>query len=197
MFKTDEMQFLNKLDFLFPKIDNRPYYWVAGGSLLSALIGEKVNDYDIFTDGDPQRIIDFFKSVGAYETYENDWVMNMLFKGKKIQIIKKYTYGSMQNCINMFDFTCVSAAYDSKGFVCHDRFFLDAAQKRLVINVLEWPLSSMRRTYKYVSRGFKLCPVGMAQIARRINERTIDWDNPDENELEFYPDGTPMFRGID
>lgn len=42
-----------------------------------------------------------------------------------------------------------------------------------------------------------MCPVGLAEILKKINLNPIDWENPDENELEFYPDGTPTFRGLD
>jgi hypothetical protein len=38
---------------------------------------------------------------------------------------------------------------------------------------------------------------GLVNKTIAINNLTIDWENPDENSIEFYPDGTPKFNGID
>ena len=210
---NNSFQFLKTFDFLFD-VDPKPKFWVAGGSLLSAASNEYVNDFDIFTNPEtnPESIINYFKGnsedgsprfVSIETTFENDFVINLLVRPqkynrpRKIQIIKKYRYDSPEECIINFDFTCIAAAYDGNFLYCHDRFFADALQKRLVINSLPKPLSTMKRIVKYAGRGFVPCPVGLAKVAKAINEMDIDWDNPDQNDFEFYPDGTPMFRGLD
>lgn len=160
------------------------------------LKGVRVSDYDLFSP-DPQKVSEWLISNSIKKTFENDLVANYVWDRKKVQVIKKYTYGTMEETVAAFDFTCVSAAYNGERFVCHDRFYLDAAQSRLVLNKLQLPLSSIKRALKYAGRGYKLCPVALATICRAINEAEIDWNNPDQNMIEFYPDGTPSFRGID
>ena len=79
-----------------------------------------------------------------------------------------------------------------------DRFFRDLAKKVLVIDGdLVKPLSSMSRAFKYVRRGFSICPVGIARIAQAVQELDVDWENPDDNDIMFYPDGTMKFTGLD
>lgn len=78
-----------------------------------------------------------------------------------------------------------------------ERFYIDNAQKRLVVKSLPRPLSTVKRAIKYSGRGYKMCPVGLAKILKAVQDNPINWENPSENEIEFYPDGTPTFRGLD
>jgi hypothetical protein len=55
----------------------------------------------------------------------------------------------------------------------------------------------MKRAIKFAGRGYAMCPVALAKILKQIQENPIDWSNPSQNEIEFYPDGTPTFRGLD
>jgi hypothetical protein len=169
---------------------------IAGGVFSSILADRKIKDIDIFT-GSPDDLISFLGSKGIKQTFQNDWVANFKYKKFIIQIIKKHTFTTVRQCIDEFDFTIVCAAYDGKEFVTHERFFMDNSQKRIVVNKLPKPLSSFKRLAKYCSRGYSACPVGLAAIAKSINGLQIDWSNPSQNEIEFYPDGTPSFRGLD
>lgn len=189
-------QFIRKADWLFPDDFDRPAFWLAGGSILSLLKSAKVNDWDLFSN-DPKSVIDWLKSKDTPLTFENDMVANFKWGRHKVQVIKKYTYPNMAATIENFDFTCICAAYNGNEFVCHERFYLDAAQQRLVINKHKLPLSTLQRAIKYSRRGYVLCPKALASICRAINELEIDWNNPDQNMIEFYPDGTPTFKGID
>src|SRR5262245_419604 len=127
-------------------------------------------------------------SQDVRKTFDNDLVANFAWNGCKVQVIKKYVYQTMEETVAAFDFTCVSAAFDGKRFVCHKRFYLDAAQSRLVLDTLTLPLSTIERALKYSGRGYRLCPVALATICRAINEAEIDWNNPDRYIIEFYPD---------
>jgi hypothetical protein len=42
-----------------------------------------------------------------------------------------------------------------------------------------------------------MCPVALSRLAKEINLLKIDWDNPDQNVIDFDPDGTSTFRVID
>lgn len=176
--------------------------WIAGGALRSLLVHEKVNDYDIWA-ADPLRVVGFMKSKCADEdsgvrlTFEDDNVANFKVHGRKIQVIKKYAFASPLDTINAFDFTIVAAAYDGKTIVAHDRFYMDNAQRRLVIVDLKKPMSTLMRAFKYAERGYRICPVALNRIIRTISDMRLDFDNPQQNDLMFYPDGSLRFRGLD
>ena len=182
-------------------VKNKIHFIVAGGCFTSQFSQKKINDIDVFFKNEEnlQNALDILRNNSEYKlAFNNDWVAN-IFKGKeKIQFIKKYFYENTRQVFNAFDFTCVKFAYDGLNCFYHERFFIDLAARKLVIdNNLPKPLSTLQRSYKYVSRGFGICPFGMAEIAKKIQELKIDWENPNENDLQFYSDGTMKFRGLD
>lgn len=178
------------------KVQNLFTYWIAGGAIASRITGEKINDYDIFTP-DPTGLIEKLKNGVGYVSFENDTVANFIIDGNKIQVVKRYSPNTPEDIFSTFDFTIVCGAYDGTTFYCHDRFWRDIANRRLVINILTFPLRTLERIAKYAKRGYTTCPVGLLTLAKTINAMSIDWDNPAENELTYYADGTPRFTGPD
>lgn len=203
---TEKMPCMAKLDRSFKNLENvvalrdsSIKIWLAGGSILSAVTGEKINDYDIFSNK-PQEVLEILKKREEYkETFS---IPNRFSNftdpfGNKIQIITRFSYEYADDIVSAFDFTVVCAAWDGEKLCVHDRFFQDIAARRLVINKLGWPMSTYERSLKYSRKGYKMCPFGMRDIAKAINETPIDWNNPDEAVLSFYPDGSPRFEGVD
>jgi hypothetical protein len=173
---------------------------IAGGAFTKVFTGQRPNDIDLFfkTEELALAAVTLIKSKNLKVTFENDWVTNFKYKGQKCQIVKKYFAPSLETIIDQFDFTVCKFAYDGKDIAYNKRFFKDLAKSRLVIDgVLLKPLNTLKRSYKYISRGFTICPIGLGKLARAINALEIDWDNPDQNTIDFYPDGGPTFRGID
>ncbi len=190
-----DAQWLKPLDGIIKELPEN--CWIAGGCMRSYLVGEKAKDIDIFT-ADPDSVINVLEGKDGFKkTFGNDFFQNFKYKGLTYQVIKKYKYNTPQETIDSFDFTLISAAYSKDGFVAHERFYMDNAQKSLVIHNLPLPLSTMKRALKYTARGYRLCPVSLSRLVRTINELEIDWENPDQNQIDFYPDGTPTFRGKD
>lgn len=172
-------------------------FWIAGGAVCSAVQHEKINDFDVFSNS-PGLVQDALAQSGHKMTFEIEGrFRNYLVFGHKVQVIHGFPVDSAEDIINMFDYTCVCGAYTPDEFVCHDRFWQDNATKRLVVNGLPYPLSTMERMAKYAKRGFTPCPVGLLALAKAIQGLEVDWDNPEENVLAFYPDGTPRFGGVD
>jgi hypothetical protein len=174
-------------------------FWVAGGAVLAAIAGERINDYDIFSPH-PQRLIAILDATPAYKKGKSDdgFFQNYTDQfGNTIQIITRVSVASPSVIFEIFDYTIVCAAWDGQTFYCHDRFWQDVSTRRLVVNALPYPLKSMERMAKYASRGYKPCPIGLLALARAINSLQIDWNNPKDNEISFYPDGTPRFAGVD
>lgn len=171
--------------------------WIAGGAMRSWLTGERVKDIDIFGP-EPLKIADAFRGNSDWKAgFENDLIANFYKDSLCYQIIKKYPFVSQQETVDSFDFTIICASYGPDGVVVDERFYIDNAQRRLVVKALPKPLSTMKRAIKYAGRGYAMCPVGLAKILKKIQENPIDWSNPSQNEIEFYPDGTPSFRGLD
>ena len=204
----NEAQFISKARFIFNcvfkelSLYTNAKVFLAGGALSSLCTGRDVNDFDIFSDF-PEQVCQYLKNMSEQNSssftslYENDFVCNVSYSGKKIQVIKKHAFGNPQEIIDHFDFTVCSAVYDGQHLYAHDRFFLDNAQRRLVINNLPHPLSTFKRTYKYVSYGYAMCPVGMNTLIKAITQLEIDFNNPTSNDLMFYPDGRLRFTGVD
>ncbi len=179
----DAPEFCKGADFLFGP-GEKPKVWLAGGSLLSMMKASPVNDYDLFGP-EPNAIGAWLLRNGASVKFANDRVANFAIGDRKVQVIRKHKFDSMQATIDAFDFTCISAAYDGDRFCCHNRFHEDAAKSALVINRLKFPLSTMKRALRYAGNGYSLCPVELGKICRAINELEVDWDSEEVGE-EFY-----------
>lgn len=191
-----EVQAFGKVKAIYEALPTKEC-WIAGGAMRSWLTGEKVKDIDIFS-ADPSKVLEAFKQNSEWKAdVENDWIAHFYKDKLRYEVIKKYSYANQLDTINSFDFTIICASYGPDGVVVDERFYIDNAQRRLVVKSLPKPLSTMKRAIKYAGRGYAMCPVGLAKILKKIQENPIDWSNPNQNEIEFYPDGTPSFRGLD
>jgi len=175
--------------------------WIAGGAIRSFMSGGGRTDRDIYFrnmedfEKAKKRVIDS-KELDARVIHEGANVLKLNTTLGLIDLVKR-TYASPQECIQQFDFTVVCAAVEkgAKEFLHHESFFIDLAARRLVINSLPYPLSTLQRLQKYIKAGFTICNGGLLQIAQAIQK--IDFSNPASNHLEYYPDGTPKFVRID
>lgn len=174
-------------------------FFIAGGCFTSLLDNRAIKDIDIFSPN-PKNVIKALRDDElSEETYSNSQVVHFQRKNVRLEVIKKMKYDSAKDVIDAFDFTIVKAAYDGEKLIFHNRFFIDNAQKRIVVgnDNLDYPVSALWRTMKYSRKGYLMCPKGLMNLMRQIENQNIDWDNPKENLIEFYPDGTPKFEGID
>jgi hypothetical protein len=211
---AEELAVLDKLIFsnlkkLKPKKEEKDpdeyeelvYCWCAGGCFTSIFRNKKINDIDVFfrCEEDFLKAKELLLATGTHKFgFENDFVCNIYHDKMKIQLVKKHYHPTPQECIDTFDFTVVKFAYDANFIFYNKRFFKDLAKNRIVVDdKLIKPLNSIKRAFKYTQRGFQLCPKGMARLIKECNELTVDWNSPDQNIIEFYPDGTATFLGID
>jgi hypothetical protein len=189
-----------KLDTVIKEIkkitNNEVPFWIAGGAISSVVTGETVNDYDLFSPY-PEALYDKLKENIGKVSFETKYFANFYLDKYKIQVIRRYAPKTPQEIFDTFDFTMVCGAYDGETFTCHDDFWQDIAQRRLVINRLTFPLRTLERVGKYSRRGYTMCPKGYLEICKAINAMEIDWENPDENMLSYYENGTPRFTGPD
>jgi len=172
--------------------------WIAGGSLTKYFSqGTRRGDIDIWFPNQSE----FLKAKESLENkdnctqiYDNSHTIAFSYKKYRIELIKNF-FESPIETISNFDFTVCSCAIDKKTLYYHETFFIDLAKRRLVINKIPYPLSTLQRIQKYVLKGYFICNGGLLQIAKAI--QTIDFNNKEENGFEFYPDGKIKFLRID
>ena len=173
-------------------------YFISGGCIRDLFsIGYFSSDIDIYF---PDRIqagkaIRVLRKANGRVSFSNKQITNIYLNRQKIQIIKHFFHPNEQAIINTFDFTVCCGVFNGESFYFHDFFFQDLAAKRLVVNNIVMPLSTYKRIIKYVHRGFHICDGNLLIIAKAVS--TINFNDPVQNYLEFYPDGKIKFKSID
>ncbi|MEW6171294.1 MAG: hypothetical protein AB1472_07050 [Candidatus Omnitrophota bacterium] len=171
--------------------------WVAGGAVRDYFsLGYITTDIDIYfpSDEEFQKGKIWFIDNGGEIKFENERLMVIYYKKHKFELIKMF-FESPQQTIDQFDFTVCCGAISKDSVFFHNTFFIDLAKKRLVVNNLPYPLSTLQRLQKYIKKGFTICNGGLLEIAKAIQK--LDLDNPSINHIEKYPAGTPKFVRLD
>jgi hypothetical protein len=170
--------------------------WVAGGAVRDYFsVGRPQSDIDIFFPSQEQYDLADKKLEGNFVIEDTNNAKLYSFDKKKIHIIKKQFYANPQITIEDFDFTVCCAAIDRIKLYNNQNFFIDLAGRRLVINRLTYPLSTLQRMQKYIKKGYWICNGGLLELAKGIQK--VDFSNKDQSVLEYYPDGSPKFMRID
>jgi len=172
--------------------------WVAGGCIRSYFANEKINDIDVFfrTQDDLDKAKILLKNIpGMNEFFENEnCIKYELNNKKKIDLVKRF-YNGITETLSNFDFTVTCAGITSEGeFFRHTDFFIDLSSKRLAINSVPFPISTLGRLQKYIKRGYTACSGTFLEIAKACSN--IDFNNQTDDNI-FYPDGTPRIHRMD
>lgn len=85
-----------------------------------------------------------------------------------VQLIEKRFYSSVKDIIEFFDFTICQFVTDGKIVVCGDFSLWDLGRKRLVVNTITFPVSSMRRMIKYANQGYYICNGSMTEFLNSV-----------------------------
>lgn len=173
-------------------------FWIAGGALRDYwTIGYCSSDVDFFFNDRKdivqtllilRRDFKFKHYLITANAIKGTAVMN----GKTVQIdLVKRLFPTPQHTIEEFDFTVVCCAIDREKMYYNPSFPFDLLKKKLVINALPFPLSTFQRVQKYVNKGYSICNGGILTISKALAK--VDYEKPEENSLEFYPDGSVRF----
>lgn len=162
-------------------------YWIAGGAVLeAALFDTRTSDADLFfrSEGDLERALGAILQQDGHFDVKGEKVYKATLEALgRIDLIRNI-YSDPLACIETFDFTVACCAVDRNGlFYCHDQFFQHVAARKLEINAVTFPLSTIKRIEKYARKGFSLSPHACYQIASAAK------DAEDLKPAEFYGSG--------
>lgn len=177
--------------------------WIAGGAVRDYFATGKMteSDVDFFLPDKKNmvRLLIVLRNKFKFKHYliTKNAIKGYGFIGKdKIDLdIVKVPFENKLKTIDGFDFTVCCFAVDRKECVFHPSAPFDLLRKRLVINALPFPVSTLQRMQKYLKRDYWICNGGMVEIAKGMS--TIDWKDPLQNNIEFYPEGSPRIVRID
>ncbi len=188
------------IDWFKPILDAIPQGWIAGGAVRDYFARVKSDsDIDVFfasNEAQQSQAASLESALsGSKKVYDNETATGFVWRSQVVQLIKRHYFASPAETIKAFDFTVCCAAVDLNGVYVHEHFFEDLAGRRLAINSLPFPLSTLQRLQKYVQKGFLACNGTLLELSKAI--QGLDLDNPNENVLSFYPNGSPRFARYD
>lgn len=153
--------------------------WLAGGAIRSAIAKEPISDYDMF----------FRSSIAAANTriaLENKG-FEIIFKcpeGKlttyksgdmKVQCITENYYTDMHELIDSFDITACRYSMDGSDRVLTSYSAIrDTLKKRINLHSIEYPVATMKRIAKYVSKGYVLTNDAAVKFTDSVYERGVE-----------------------
>lgn len=158
--------------------------FIAGGAITSVFSSSAIRDYDIFFR-DPVKLEEALKIVTA--DIETDAAVSFTVDKHRVQLIRVLT-GEPNEVISTFDFTICQGAFDGEDFYLSGSFFQHLAQRKLVFNIkAEYPLCSLYRARKFITRGFSLSGIEAIKLGLKLNSIQI----------KTYADLRKQLMGID
>lgn len=204
--KTIKKQISNKLKHFIKSIDDAAVQEVikkdaivTGGSIVSLLLNEDVNDYDVYfrtkeslitvakyyadkiKDSNIQeendRVSLFIKSKGIYkQKTENEYAVvhvtsNAITLNDKIQIVLRF-WGDVDKLHESFDFVHCTCSYDwhNDKLTLPNDALIAIINKTLKFKGSLYPLSAIIRTKKFIKRGWKINAGQYVKMAILLNE---------------------------
>ena len=143
------------------------FWCVAGGAVRRAVLGEPLTtDYDIFFQSEAY----YDRAVARIDASELGYFTKVKTtknhteytckEGIRYQLIKAFFWGDrFESVIDHFDFTICQWLYNPTELTVHTTVeaMTDTLRKRLAVNKVTYPVSTMRRLIKYTSQGYYAC----------------------------------------
>ena len=139
---------------------------------------------DLFSDKPPKDIDIFFENANDFEIAKKLFLKKHKQKsandtcatffdsklGVSLQLISK-VFGSPEKIIDNFDFSVCKFAYRKTNIVFYDRFFEDINKKIISIGKMQYPISTLKRAFRYVGAyGYHLSNEQLFIILDAIND---------------------------
>lgn len=177
--QVEEAAFKYFEGILFKPLEMTDRSWIAGGCLREWLLEKRLDktvDIDVWCvdDVERQRLDEAAKKAGWTEKKSSPTSSNWKTKsGHWVQIIRGHHFATAEATIAKFDFTVCSLALTADGrLLMHESTLLDMTLRRLMIVDLDFPLSTLRRAFKYRDKGFKICN---EQLEILVDQCCVAW----------------------
>lgn len=182
--------------------------WIAGGAVRNYFmsVNEKT-DYDLFFPNivHYNKAKAFFSTLESEIVFENENGMKVIYKDHQFDLIKHF-FATPEATINMFDFTVSMFAVDYEKVYHGETSFMDLAKRQLMLNAIPFPASTLKRSYRYYNKGFKMCVGEMKKLVKAIQsmefveekeQKQEEPKNPNEEEVTSGEGWDDFFVGID
>jgi len=174
--------------------------WVAGGAVRDYFQSIEIkSDIDLYFQNqkDFDKCKTYLIKTEGKIYFENEKVIKIERNKLKLDLVKTF-FASPGFCIGEFDFTVCCAAVDFERVYYNNTFFIDLAKKQLMINKLNYPISTLWRLQKYNWKGFKICKGELTKIVEAIqNTPKINELIPVDNMFDEFQSDSNLFMGID
>jgi len=167
---------------------------VAGGCIVSMLLEESINDFDIFLTerSSRDRLLEYYLKLCNREGvdlnkvpyirvvvledklfYPAIFTRNAITLTERIQIVIKPmdTYMSPSQIVEKFDFLHTQNYWTyASGIVTKKEALECILTKKLIYTGSDYPVSSLIRVAKYLKKGWRISPSQMFKIAFQVSE---------------------------
>ena len=153
-----------------------PNGWLAGGALRRTISGVKAeSDFDFFFKSEDHK--DSFceaiiENYGFKQTKKTQHHSQFEHTGEQgvntvVQAIHFIYPQTVEELLEAFDYTICQFAFDGSTLYTTPEALWDLARKRLVINKVTYPVSTLRRMIKYSSQGYYACGGCMKDLLQK------------------------------
>jgi len=150
--------------------------WIAGGVLRDYFSEKPLNsDCDIFFPSlaEYNKAKNYFLSKGSSVVWESENGMKVTHKGKTFDLVKIFAKNPMET-IARFDFTISMLATDGKDIYYGKNALKDLQDRKLVINTVVNPLSTLKRVLKHYRKGFTMSADETKKLYTALNNLPFD-----------------------
>jgi hypothetical protein len=154
--------------------------WVAGGVLRDYFLDKPLkSDCDIFFPNAEEfnKAKTYLTSKGAKIIWESENGMKVTYKGNTFDLVKIFTPNPLAT-IGRFDFTISMLATDGKQVYYGNNTLKDLQDRKLVINTIVNPLSTLKRVLKHYKKGFTMSADETKRLYESLN--TMPYDDTDD-----------------
>jgi hypothetical protein len=154
--------------------------WVAGGVLRDYFLEKPLkSDCDLFFPNakDFNKTKEYFLSKGGEIIWESENGMKVTYRGNTFDLVKIFKPNPMAT-ISRFDFTVSMLATDGKDLYYGNNSLKDLQDRKLVINTIVNPLSTLKRVLKHYKKGFTMSAEETKKLYESLN--TMPYDDSDD-----------------
>lgn len=154
--------------------------WVAGGVLRDYFLDKPLkSDCDIFFPNSTEfnKAKNYLLSKGAKVVWESENGMKVTYKGNTFDLVKIFMPNPMAT-ISRFDFTISMLATDGKDLYYGNNTLKDLQERKLVLNAIVNPLSTLKRVLKHYKKGFTMSAEETKKLYQALN--SLPYDETDD-----------------